>query len=169
MEHGKESYLTDEELERLISQVEQEPMLQAPSYLKDEILNSLSEQDEEMQQWQAKAKPFNCSQSGKQLWLYSVKVAIGAAAALLMLWITPANFIQLPGSAMMEPPEPFTETMQPWEKQEPLSMEEWEARLKENVPRPSALSNLLRGMNQAAGKACQGVSDTAGIFLMNKD
>lgn len=29
MEHGKESYLTDEELERLISQVEQEPMLQA--------------------------------------------------------------------------------------------------------------------------------------------
>ena len=64
MEHGKESYLTDEELERLISQVEQEPMLQAPSYLKDEILNSLSEQDEEMQQWQAKAKPFNCSQSG---------------------------------------------------------------------------------------------------------
>ena len=55
MEHGKESYLTDEELERLIAQVEQEPVLQAPSYLKDEILNSLSEQDEEMQQWQATA------------------------------------------------------------------------------------------------------------------
>ena len=50
-----------------------------------------------------------------------------------------------------------------------LSMEEWEARLKENVPQPSALSNLLQGMNQAAGKVCQGVSDTAGIFLMNKD
>lgn len=51
MENLKEAYLTDEELERLIAQVEQEPMLQAPSYLKDEILNSLSEQDEKMQQW----------------------------------------------------------------------------------------------------------------------
>ncbi len=169
MENLKEAYLTDEELERLIAQVEQEPMLQAPSYLKDEILNSLSEQDEKMQQWQAKVKSFNRSQSRKQLWLYSVKVAVGAAAALVMLWITPAGFIQLPGSTMMEPPEQLTETTQPWEKQEPLSMEEWEAQLKENVPQPSALSNLLQGMNQAAGKVCQGVSDTAGIFLMNRD
>lgn len=169
MENLKEAYLTDEELERLIAQVEQEPMLQAPSYLKDEILNSLSEQDEKMQQWQEKLKLLNRSQSRKQLWLYSVKVAVGAAAALVMLWITPAGFIQLPGSAMVEPPEQLTETTQPWEEQEPLSMEEWEARLKENVPQPSALSNLLQGMNQAAGKVCQGVSDTAGIFLMNRD
>ena len=165
MEHEKESYLTDEELEQLIAQVEQEPLLQAPSYLKDEILHSLSEQDEKMKQWQTKAKPYSRSQSRKQLWIYSVKVAIGAAAALVMLWITPANLIQLPGSGMMEPPEQSMETTQPWEEQEPLFMEEWEAQLKEQVPQPSALSGLLNDINQAAGKVCQGVSDTADIFF----
>lgn len=165
MEELKESYLTDEELERLIAQMEQEPMLQAPSYLKDEILNSLSQQDEKMKQWQAKAKFYDRSQSRKQLWFYSAKVAIGAAAALAMLWILPANLVQLPGSAMVEAPESYMESPSPWEEQEPLSMEEWEAQLKEQVPQPSAFSGLLKDINRVAGKVCQGVSDTAGIFL----
>lgn len=172
MENHDEQYLSEEELERLISQVEQESMLQAPSYLKDEILTSLAAQDEKMKQLQGKAEPYNRSRYKRQLWFYSAKVAIGAAAALLMLWITPANLIQLPSAASLEEQGQNTweETMQtkPWENQEPFSMEEWEAGLKENVPQPSVLSGFLSGMNEAAGKVCQGLSDTSSMFLNKK-
>lgn len=180
MEHHEEQYLSEEELERLIFQVEQESMLQAPSYLKEEILTSLAEQDAKMKQLQKKAEPNNRSRYNRQLWFYSAKVAIGAAAALFMLWITPANLIQPPFASpvqeqgqVLSPEQTGEETAlaaqaKPWEKQESLSREEWESALKENVPQPSALSVFLSGMNEAAGKVCQGLSDTSGMLIRKK-
>lgn len=81
---GKESgmkweYLSDEELDQMIKDIEAEPLCQAPEYLKPMILD--------------KAKVYDRSghktSAGMQLFTYSVKIMAAAAAAVIVILTVP--------------------------------------------------------------------------------
>lgn len=77
-------YLSDEELFQLIAEVEEEPLLEAPVYLKDKIL---SQAREEKRLKSVKQK----MSARKQLVRYGCKVALASAAAVAILFTTPMN------------------------------------------------------------------------------
>lgn len=72
-------YLSDEELDQLVKDIEAEPLCQAPEYLKPMILD--------------KAKAYNKSgykvSVGMQLFIYSVKIMAAAAAAVIVILTVP--------------------------------------------------------------------------------
>lgn len=73
-------YLSDEELDQMIKDIEAEPLCQAPEYLKPMILD--------------KAKAYDKSDykvsAGMQLFIYSVKIMAAAAAAVIVILTVPA-------------------------------------------------------------------------------
>ena len=72
-------YLSDEELNRLINNVEDEGLIQAPAQIKSEVLRKIDKEN-------PSAKP---EKSMAELYRYSAKVVFAIAAALLLLIITP--------------------------------------------------------------------------------
>lgn len=74
------SYLSDEELKKFMDSIEQEP-LYAPRHLKEEIMKSLKKQDIISVQKLRQAKI--------QMFSYSMKIAAGMAAALLLTFMLP--------------------------------------------------------------------------------
>lgn len=72
-------YLSDEELDQLVKEVEAKPLCQAPEYLKPMILD--------------KAKAYDKSgykvSAGMQLFIYSVKIMAAAAAAVIVILTVP--------------------------------------------------------------------------------
>ncbi len=72
-------YMSDEELNQLIQDVELTAMLSPPSYLKDQIMEKVTSKRRYKQ---------------KQLFLYSMKVAAAAVAALYFLMIMPIDMSQ---------------------------------------------------------------------------
>ncbi len=107
MDHNRdeEKYLSDEALEKLIADVENGQMLQAPDYLEHMILNKAKHQvfkdsveimpirntiRESIREDQQTAK--KQPQKGKrvQLFAYSVKIVAAAAAAIAFITIIPA-------------------------------------------------------------------------------
>ena len=72
-------YLSDEELDRLINNVEDEGLIQAPAQIKSEVLRKIDKEN-------PSAKP---EKSMAELYRYSAKVVFAIAAALLLLIITP--------------------------------------------------------------------------------
>ncbi|WP_026490448.1 hypothetical protein [Butyrivibrio sp. XBB1001] len=72
-------YLSDEELNRLINNVEDEGLIQAPAQIKSEVLRKIYKEN-------PSAKP---EKSMAELYRYSAKVVFAIAAALLLLIITP--------------------------------------------------------------------------------
>lgn len=77
----KHQYLSDEELEKLIENIEEEPLYRAPDYLKPEILK------------RARQNRIRCRMQSKeiQLFTYSIKIVAAAAAALLMIMTIPVR------------------------------------------------------------------------------
>ncbi|MDE6529864.1 MAG: hypothetical protein K2K96_03720 [Lachnospiraceae bacterium] len=75
----KWEYLSDEELDQLVKEIEAEPLCQAPEYLKPMILD--------------KAKAYDRSghktSAGMQLFAYSVKIMAAAAAAVIVILTVP--------------------------------------------------------------------------------
>ncbi len=72
-------YLSDEELNILINNVENEGLMQAPAQIKSEVLRKIDREN-------LSAKP---EKSMAELYRYSAKVVFAIAAALLLLLITP--------------------------------------------------------------------------------
>ncbi|MDD3368763.1 MAG: hypothetical protein PHP50_07750 [Lachnospiraceae bacterium] len=72
--------MTEQELEKLIAEVEKDEMLQAPSYLKREILTKISGK----------------KRARKELVLYSLKIGFATAAALMVLTVLPMKNGMLP-------------------------------------------------------------------------
>lgn len=78
-------YLSDEELQRLIDEAERAPLLAAPSYLKTEILQKADRMA--LQPAQKRGRPM--LPPSWQFAVYSLKVGLAAAAAVLVLLYIP--------------------------------------------------------------------------------
>lgn len=76
MTEQKMNYLTDEELEKLIKDVEMHGMLECPSYVRQETLQ--------------RAK-VSLRKRKQQLYIYSLKVWAASAAAILLLFSLPLS------------------------------------------------------------------------------
>ena len=72
-------YLSDEELNRLINNVEEEGLIKAPAQIKSEVLRKIDIEN-------PSAKP---GKNMAELYRYSAKVVFAIAAALLLLIISP--------------------------------------------------------------------------------
>ena len=73
-------YSTDEELSRLIEELEKQP-LYAPAHLQEAVLCKLQEEEQKKREASEKVSFF----------LYSFKMAVGMAAAIVLLFAIPAN------------------------------------------------------------------------------
>lgn len=74
-----QGYLSDEELKRLIEDVEDNKMLQAPANLKQQVLETLD----------ADKARIRTKKQRKKLVIFEMKIAGGLAAAMLMLFLLP--------------------------------------------------------------------------------
>lgn len=74
-----QEYLSDEELKRLMEDVEATKMVQAPGYLKQQVLETLD----------ADKARIRIKRQRKQLFVFEMKIAGGLAAAMLMLFLLP--------------------------------------------------------------------------------
>ncbi len=74
-----QGYLSDEELKRLIEDVEDNKMLQAPANLKQQVLETLD----------ADKSCIRTKKQRKKLVIFEMKIAGGLAAAMLMLFLLP--------------------------------------------------------------------------------
>ncbi len=74
-----QGYLSDEELKRLIEDVEDNKMLQAPANLKRQVLETLD----------ADKARIRTKKQRKKLVIFEMKIAGGLAAAMLMLFLLP--------------------------------------------------------------------------------
>lgn len=90
-------YLSDEELLKLIDEVEENAMLRAPAYLKQKILTEIQGMEEAEQMPARQSIQKYQKNIRRQLLVYELKVAGLVAAAILMLFL-------LPVSAPKEPP-----------------------------------------------------------------
>lgn len=72
-----QGYLSDEELKRLIEDVEDNKMLQAPANLKQQVLETLD----------ADKARIRTKKQRKKLVIFEMKIAGGLAAAMLMLFL----------------------------------------------------------------------------------
>lgn len=107
MDHNRdeEQYLSEEALEKLIAEVENEPLLQAPDYLRPMILNQAKHQvfkdsveimpirntiRESIRKDQQTVKKQTGKEKRVQLFAYSVKIVAAAAAAIAFIMIIPA-------------------------------------------------------------------------------
>ncbi len=76
-----QGYLSDEELKRLIKDVEDNKMLQAPANLKRQVLETLD----------ADKARIRTKKQRKKLVIFEMKIAGGLAAAMLMLFLLPIS------------------------------------------------------------------------------
>ena len=72
---NEKEYLNETELAELIESVERKPLSKAPGYLKEQILREVSKKEATSLQ--------------NAFFLFSAKVAIGAAAAIALLFLFP--------------------------------------------------------------------------------
>ncbi len=72
-------YLSDEELEKLVDDIEAKPLCRAPEYLESMILNKAKTYDRSAHRLSA----------GMQLFIYSVKIMAAAAAAITVILTVP--------------------------------------------------------------------------------
>lgn len=139
MDPNKLEYLSETELERLIMEVEEREMLQAPSYLKREILRKIQRKYYPIVPIQKKNK--------KALLIYRIKVGMAAAAAILLLCILPEG--EIPGnermggagSALME-----------------IRALNWE-------PGESGSSRVARHLKEASDQICQTLNEISGWLI----
>lgn len=87
----KNEYLSDDELFQLIAEVEENEMIQAPFYLKQEILHRVEEESKDRRKKKQKS-------ANIQFLTFSLKVAVATAASIAVLFLTPE---QVPVSKMV--------------------------------------------------------------------
>lgn len=75
------NYLTDEELEKLIMDVEHQGLLSCPSYVREEVLQRTE---------------VSLKKRKQQFYLYSAKVCAAAAAAIFLLFTIPTGQLNTP-------------------------------------------------------------------------
>ena len=106
MENRELEYMSDEELTKLIMDVEENSMMSAPAYLKDEILSQVFEpknaeekpvlkqvEDIEHQKIDQNSKVFRINSSSRRISLlvYGAKVMAAAAAAIVLMFAMPVD------------------------------------------------------------------------------
>ncbi|HAU84640.1 MAG TPA: hypothetical protein DCW90_03765 [Lachnospiraceae bacterium] len=89
---NEKEYLNDEELMQLIRDVEEHEMIQAPFYMKHEILQRVRKENVVRSAHSAKI----------QFLTFSFKVALATAAAVAVLLLAPAQFREMPSVASKE-------------------------------------------------------------------
>lgn len=94
----EDKYLSDEELLKLIADTENNHMLKAPSYLKDEILScvdSIEVMESEFVE-PAEIRPVKKmnSSSKMELIFYSLKVCVAMVAAIIIVFLIPADKVE---------------------------------------------------------------------------
>ncbi len=99
---------TEEELARLIDQVEERALIHAPGHLKDRIFFQLDEERRKRKQ--------------RQLFSYRAKVLVGMAAALAVLFLVPADMsgtAETPQGSILESLSAETDAdgMEEWERE----------------------------------------------------
>lgn len=87
-------YMSDEELNKLIQDVEFTGMLSPPSYLKDQIMEKVISEKKEEKTLITTVDYNKKRNKQKQLFLYSMKVAAAAIAALYFLMTVPMDMAQ---------------------------------------------------------------------------
>lgn len=95
--HREQDYLSEEQLEQLITETEHGEMLQAPVYLKNEILDKIrmEEQKEKVIEMPVRTGKKMTAKEKKQAYmLYRIKVAGITAAAIFALFIIPAGSLE---------------------------------------------------------------------------
>ena len=85
-------YLSDEELMQLIAEVEEHDMIEAPFYMKHEILQRVRQESVVQRAHSAKI----------QFLTFSFKVALATAAAVAILLLAPAQFREMLSGADKE-------------------------------------------------------------------
>lgn len=88
----QKEYLSDEELMKLIADVEEHEMIQAPFYMKHEILQRVRQESVVHRVHSAKI----------QFLTFSLKVTLATVAAVAVLLLAPAQFRQMPSVADKE-------------------------------------------------------------------
>lgn len=81
----KNEYLSEDELLELIAHVEENEMIQAPFYLKQEILQRVEEESLD------KTKNSQKKSANIQFLTFSLKVALATAASIAVLFLVPAE------------------------------------------------------------------------------
>ena len=71
-------YLSEEELNQLINQTQQESGIMPPAYLEEKIMKQVREE--------------RIRQNRKEFYLYSAKIIAAAAAAIILMFTAPQNF-----------------------------------------------------------------------------
>lgn len=123
----REDYLSDQELEELIRQVEEQDMIAAPDYLEEKICTKIR-QSEQVVQYRAKKS------TRQRLFFYSLKVIAASAAAIAFLYIVP--MVQ----SQEQPPTYVSETQQPdWSREAAKRKEE---------------TSFVQNVNQATNQFC---------------
>ncbi len=98
--------LADEELLRLISQVEEQALIHAPAHLKDTIFFQLEKERQRRKKG--------------QLFSYRVKVLVGMAAALAVLFLVPVDktgVTDMPHTGILERLQEETGKSKEWEQE----------------------------------------------------
>lgn len=97
---------TDEELLRLIGQVEERALIHAPGHLKDRIFLQLDEERQKRKKW--------------QLFSYRAKVLVGMAAALAVLFLVPVDkteMVDIPHIGILDRLHEEMEVSEVWEQE----------------------------------------------------
>lgn len=95
-------YLSDEELLKLIDEVEENAMLRAPAYLKQRILTEIQEMDSADQMPARQSIQKYKKNIRRQLLVYELKIAGLVAAAILLLFLIPVSVPKEPPVIMEE-------------------------------------------------------------------
>lgn len=90
MEGDRLDYLSDEELSRLICQVEDHEMLRAPAYLREETVSRMR-QLSPAREHTLLPEAESAREKKRALIFYSLKVGAAAAAAIVMLFALPVR------------------------------------------------------------------------------
>lgn len=101
--------MSEEELQELIAQVEDDGLIQAPRHMKQEILKRSQRVEHQL------ARETRQVSKNMQLLFYSLKVGAAVVTALLTLLLMPATLpkteMAVPGTAVWEKEADFTEKL----------------------------------------------------------
>ena len=143
-------YLSDEELEALIRETEEGPMIKAPEYLEENILHKI-EQQQKVTVYKEKVS------AKRKLLIYSMKVMAAAAAAIAFLIVVPT---------VEKQSRPDMETYVA-EAKEQVNKDLQEQ--KEKTKKRSEEQNFLQSVNDASSAFCNFITETTNGWFLKEE
>ena len=133
---------TEEELTRLIRQVEEQELLHAPKHLREDIFAQIDREKQQRKSW--------------QLFSYRAKVLAGMAAALAVLFLVPADGMKItekPQDSILSNllPKRETEEIDAWEQEaaeRQRNIDKVWAQYRDKEERAEARKQYLKGLTE---------------------